>query len=193
MRVLHKVALYTLSMMMFFIIIGFFCMDIPFEIGGEFIGFSQLWDGCKLGVLIIIITLIIEGIVYFFLKKSWKKNSPELSVEIVEIENQNYNTLTFIASYFVPLVSFNYLKLNHWIVLLFLLIIIGIIFCKSDGYYNNPTLALFGFRLYKTKIKTQKIDKNNSEESLIVISHKKLSIGDKTQYVMLPEGVGVVL
>ena len=180
-------------MMMFFIIIGFFCMDIPFEIGGEFIGFSQLWDGCKFGVLIIIITLIIEGLVYLFLIISWKSNHPELSVEIVEIENQNYNTLTFIASYFIPLVSFNYLKLNHWIVLLFLLIIIGFIFCKSDGYYNNPTLALFGFRLYKTTIKTQKIEKNNSEESLIVISHKKLSKGDKTQYVMLPDGVGVVL
>jgi len=193
MKVLHKVALYTLSMMMFFIIIGFFCMDIPFEIGGEFIGFSQLWDGCKFGVLIIIITLIIEGLVYLFLIISWKSNHPELSVEIVEIENQNYNTLTFIASYFIPLVSFNYLKLNHWIVLLFLLIIIGFIFCKSDGYYNNPTLALFGFRLYKTTIKTQKIEKNNSEESLIVISHKKLSKGDKTQYVMLPDGVGVVL
>ena len=193
MKVLHKVALYTLSMMMFFIIIGFFCMDIPFEIGGEFIGFSQLWDGCKFGVLIIIITLIIEGLVYLFLIISWKSNHPELSVEIVEIENQNYNTLTFIASYFIPLVSFNYLKLNHWIVLLFLLIIIGFIFCKSDGYYNNQTLALFGFRLYKTTIKTQKIEKNNSEESLIVISHKKLSKGDKTQYVMLPDGVGVVL
>lgn len=192
MRVLHKLALYTLSMMMFFIIIGFFCMDIPFDIGGEFIGFSQLWDGCIFGVLIIIITLIIEGLVYFYLKKSWERNSPELSVEIVEIENQNYNTLTFIASYFIPLVSFNYLKLNHWIVLLFLLIIIGIIFCKSDGYYNNPTLALFGFRLYKTKTKTQKMENNNKEE-LTIISHKKLSKGDKIQYVMLPDGVGVVL
>lgn len=180
-------------MMMFFIIIGFFCMDIPFEIGGEFIGFSQLWDGCKFGFLIIIATLMIEGFVYLFLKKSWKKNSPELSVEIIEIENMNYSLLTFVASYFIPLVSFNYLKFNHWMVLFLVLIIIGILFCNSKGFYNNPTLAMFGFHLYQTKVETQKVTKTDKNESLIILSRKELSKGSRVNYVMLSDGVGVVL
>lgn len=179
--------------MMFFIIIGFLCMDIPFEIGGDFIGFSQLWDGCKFGVLIIMVTLIIEGFVYYFLKKSWKKNSPELSVKIIEIENMNYSLLTFVASYFIPLVSFNYLKFNHWIVLFLVLIIIGILFCNSKGFYNNPTLAMLGFHLYQTKVETQKITKSDKNESLIILSHNKLSQGSRVNYVMLSDGVGVVL
>lgn len=192
MRTTQRVAFYMLSMAFLFVIVGFLCMDIPFEIGGDFIGMPQLWDKCKFGVYIIIISVLIEYVVYSFLKKSWNKNSPELSVKIIHKENLNYNILNFIASYFVPLVSFNYIKLNHWIVLFLLLIIIGIIFCNSNGFYNNPTLALLGFRLYKTQIETQKIEKKEKKESLIVICNRKLSEGDNIQYVMLSDGVGVV-
>lgn len=175
-----------------FVIVGFLCMDIPFEIGGEFIGWTQLWNNSEFGIYIVVTSLIIEFVVYKFLKKSWKKNSPELSVMVLYKENLNYNILNFIASYFVPLVSFNYIKLNHWIVLFFLLVIIGIIFCKSNGFYNNPTLALLGFRLYKTEIETQKVDKKEKDESLIVICQRKLSVNDQFQYIMLSDGVGVV-
>ena len=192
MRITQRVALYILSMAFLFVIVGFLCMDIPFEIGGEFIGIPQLWDNCKLGVCIIIISLLLEFAVYSFLKESWRKNSPELSVTVLYKENLNYNILNFIASYFVPLVSFNYIKLNHWIVLFFLLVIIGIIFCKSNGFYNNPTLALLGFRLYKTQIETQKVEKKGKNESLTVICHRKLYDGDNIQYVMLSDGVGIV-
>ena len=192
MKIIQKVAFYLLSMMMLFVIVGFLCMDIPIIIGGKFIGFSQLWDNCKLGVLIIFISLIIECIVYSFLKKSWRRNSPELSVKIIKIDNLNYSLMTFIASYFLPLVSFDYLKFNHWIVLLLLLIVIGIIFCNSNGFYKNPTLAILGFRLYKVRAETQKVTKANKIESIIIISNIKLNTEDCINYVMLSEGVGVV-
>jgi len=55
-RIIQKVALYILSMAFLFVIVGFLCMDIPFEIGGDFIGMRQLWDKCKFGVYIIHIT-----------------------------------------------------------------------------------------------------------------------------------------
>lgn len=192
MRTIQKVALYILSMAFLFVIVGFLCMDIPFEIGGDFIGMPQLWDICQFGIYIIIVSILIECVVYSFLKKSWNKNTPELSVKIIHKEDLNYNILNFVASYFVPLVSFNYVKLNHWIVLSILLGIIGIIFCKSNGFYNNPTLALLGFRLYQTQVETQKIEKKEKKESLIVICNKNMSEGDNIQYVMLSDGVGVV-
>lgn len=175
-----------------FVIVGFLCMDIPFEIGGDFIGMRQLWDKCKFGVYIIIISILLEYLVYSFLERSWKMNSQELSVKIIHKENLNYNILNFVTSYFVPLVSFNYVKLNHWIVLFLLLVIIGIIFCKSNGFYNNPTLALLGFRLYQTQVETQRIEKKEKVESLIVICNRELSEKDKIQYVMLSDGVGFV-
>ncbi len=192
MRIIQKVAFYILSMAFLFVIVGFLCMDIPFEIGGEFIGWTQLWNNSRFGVYIVIISLIIELGVYKYLKSSWNKNSAELSVMVVKKEDLNYNILNFIASYFVPLVSFNYVKLNHWIVLLLLLVIIGFIFCKSNGFYNNPTLALLGFRLYNAEIVTQKVEEVEKKESLIVICQGELSVNDKFQYVMLSDGVGVL-
>lgn len=35
---------------------------------------------------------------------------------------------------------------------LLLIIVIGLVFIKTDKYYANPTLALFGYKLYKVDI-----------------------------------------
>lgn len=189
---IQKIAFYFLSLTFLFITVGLLSMDIPFVIGGDFIGFERLWNSTKLGLSIIVFSCVIEWLVFRFVKKSWGKNSEELSVQIIEPpKNENYNTLNFIASFFIPLVSFNYLKLNHWIALVFLLVIVGIIFCKSNGFYNNPTLAILGFQLYNVKVITQK-EGNDKNETIMLISQKRLSKGNTIKYVMLSEGVGVV-
>lgn len=179
-------------MSMVFIAIGFFCMDIPIctEENSLFIGWPELWKNTRLGVFIIIISVIIEFFVYLYLKKSWKKNAAELSVKVTKIDNINFDTLTLIASFCVPLVSFNYQQVNHWIVLVLLLIVIGVIFCRSDGFYNNPTLALLGFRLYKAKFKTQELDQNSNNKSLVFISQDNIEINDSIRYVLLSDKVG---
>lgn len=189
---MQRFAFYILSMSMVFIAIGFFCMDIPIctEENSQFIGWSELWKNTRLGIFIIVATVIVEFLFYLYLRKSWKKNVAELSVKVTNIDNKNFDTLTLIASFCVPLVSFNYQQVNHWIVLALLLIVIGVIFCRSDGFYNNPTLALLGFRLYQADFETQGLDPNDNNKSLIFISQDKIEISDKIRYVLLSDKVG---
>lgn len=188
---MQRFAFYILSMSLVFIAIGFFCMDIPIctEENSQFIGWSELWKNTRLGILIIIATVIVELLVYLYLKKSWKRNVAELSGRITKINNINFDTLTLIASFCIPLVSFNYQQVNHWIVLALLLIVIGVIFCRSDGFYNNPTLALLGFRLYRADFKTQELNSDNNK-SLIFIIRDKIEISDRIRYVLLSDKVG---
>jgi len=76
----------------------------------------------------------------------------------------SYENLSFLASYFVPLVSFNLLYLSHTIVMILLVICIGVIFVQSGKYYTNPTLALFGYRVYHIKGLTKAFKEDKRKE-----------------------------
>lgn len=167
-------------------------MDIPVCFGEDavFIGWQQLWDNTKVGNIIILISIFIEYLLYCYLKIRWKHQSQELSVQIVEIKERNYEMVMFIASFFVPLVSFQLHQASNWIVLVILFVSIGIIFCKSTGFYNNPTLALLGFHFYDVIVKTQK-EGNDKKESWVILSKESLNIDDRIKYVKLSNGIGM--
>lgn len=189
----QKIALYILSMTLFFVIVGILCMDLPICLDGEFIGFEQLWVNTRVGFAIIVTTIVIEIVVYRYLKNLWNHTSKELTVEVVKVNEQNYDTLTFIASFMIPLVSFQLHQLSHWIVLTVLVIVVGIIFCNSKGYYTNPTLALIGFHLYNISIKTQQLDKEEQMHAIVMISRERLETGSKFRYVKITDEVGFVI
>ena len=189
----QKIALYILSMTFFFIIVGLLCMDLPICYNGEFIGFDQLWKNIRVGIVIISTTIVIEIVVYRYLKNLWNHTSKELTVEVVKVEEQNYDTLTFIASFMIPLVSFQLHQLSHWIVLAVLVIVVGVIFCNSKGYYTNPTLALLGFHLYNLSIMTQQVGKGEQKRSIVMISRERLETGSRFRYVKITDEVGYVI
>ena len=96
-----------------------------------------------------------------------------LSVKIVEVEEQNYEYLTFLTTYIIPLACLNLDELRYVIVQFILLILIGFIFVQSEFYLGNPTLALMHYRLYKVKY----IENGMIQEKL-VITKDRLSIND---------------
>lgn len=67
-------------------------------------------------------------------------------------KNENYEYLTFLTTYIIPLICIDLKNIRYIIVLGILLILIGAIFVKIDLYYGNPTLALMGYRLYRAEI-----------------------------------------
>lgn len=187
-----RIAFFILSMSLFFIVIGVLCMDIPMYFGSdwEFIPLNQFVENTWFGFLIIAVSLLIEYCTYKYLEVGWNHTAPELSVEIIEKDELNYDLLMFIASFFLPLVSFQLDKASHWIVLGILFFCIGKIFCTSKGFYNNPTLALLGFHFYKLKVKTKAVDKPKSEIDLIIICKEELKETKQVKYVKLSEGIG---
>lgn len=73
--------------------------------------------------------------------------------EILSVKNENYEYLTFLTTYIIPLICIDLTKVRYVIVLGVLLVLIGFIFIRMDLYYGNPTLALMGYRLYRAEIK----------------------------------------
>lgn len=114
------------------------------------------------------------------------KGTKELSFKITEIENIDYEHLTFLTTYIIPLVCFQFENLRYVIVFVILLIVIGLIYIRTDIFYTNPTLALLKFRIYKV---TGTFRKREVRENIIIITKEELNIGDDVKYIKLDKRI----
>ncbi|MES9971421.1 MAG: anti-phage protein KwaA [Candidatus Thiodiazotropha sp.] len=113
------------------------------------------------------------------------KGAAEIPFKIKKIEGINYEHLTFLATYVVPLISFDFDSGRQMIVLAFLLVVMGVIYIKTDLFYANPSLALLGFHIYRADGNF----KTGDREGIILICRGKLSEGDKATYIKLDDRI----
>lgn len=177
----YKVGFYLLSMLFFLIIVMILGTDIPeyIDTEGNFIGWNVFLTKGVVIPMICIVLIIISFIFCIILYKS-NKGTRLGPITKTKYENISSDVMSFVASYFFPLVSFNINStFQHIIVLAFLFILIGFIYIRADIYYYNPTLLLLGFRVYRVEGIT---GKDNSFKQTIII-RGKLNDGDKIKYI----------
>lgn len=183
---LHKILLYISSMALFFLIVIILSFS-PCE------NETQTTKYCDISICIIrwsSVSLLIIGMLYFaymeFIKKASSFNQ---SIEVMSFDSHSYENQSFLASYFIPLVSFNLLYLSHTIVMILLVISIGVIFVQSGKYYTNPTLAFFGYRVYSVTGKTKGFSEEERKDvTYMVIVRGKLSDGAWLNTLKIEEG-----
>lgn len=113
------------------------------------------------------------------------KGAVDIPFEIKKIEGINYEHLTFLATYVVPLISFDFGSGRQMIVLALLLIVMGVIYIKTDLFYANPSLALMGFHIYRADGDF----KTGLREGVILICRSKLVEGQKVSYIKLDDRI----
>lgn len=175
----NKMGLYILSLMMLFVFIIILSAKIPVCFGRncEFIGISKL----AITNIIPLICLIFIGLAVYFYKhfRSLTKVNTADSVTLTSCQSESYENLTFLATYIVPFMGFSFDDIQKNIAYLILVIVIGMIFIKTDKYYANPTLALFGYKLYKVNI----FHTGSGEvKEIIAISLDTLKVNDQVYY-----------
>lgn len=129
--------------------------------------------------IISLVLSIISVSMTLLTRYEWKGvNNPPC--EIIEIKNENYEYLTFLTTYIIPLICIDFEDIRYVIVLIILLTIIGVIFVKMDLYYGNPTLALLGYKIYRATLKG--ID---APDGVILITKSKLTKGKSIKWIPL--------
>lgn len=177
----RKIGLFFLSLWLFFILSIIITAQVPICLSDdcEFIGLYNLLS-INVIPLICIICLIIGSISYFDF--SYKlKDAIQIPFRICKIENIDYEHLTFLTTYIVPLVCFNFVDIRYQLVLIILIIVIGVIYIRTDLFYANPTLALLNYRIYR-------IDgefKDGVREDIVLISRTKLELNQRVDYIKL--------
>ena len=132
-------------------------------------------------VCIILIFLGVIGYIFFLDSLNNAKNLP---VEVEKCESVNYENLSFLATYIIPLVCFPMETVREVFVMFSVIIVIGCIFVKTNLYYTNPSLVLLGFNVYKVTCKSE-----NAFGTGIVIIKGKLNVKDSIKYMALSDNV----
>ncbi len=183
---LRKIGLFFLSLWLLFVLIIIITIKVPVCFSGncQFIGF---WSLIKTNIipLMSLVSLIIGAISFWDFR--WKvKGSQELSFEIMEIQSIDYEHLTFLTTYIIPLVCFNFGDTRYQIVFWLILVIIGVIYIRTDLFYANPTLAVLQFRLYKVK---GQFRNGQIKQGRILITKDTFQNNDMVKYIKLDERI----
>lgn len=181
-----KLRFYFMSLWLLFILMFLLTVDIPisFDKNAHFIGLLPLLQRNWLALLSLFLALI--GWV-LALNEQWKwKGVSNPSYEIQSIKNENYEYLTFLTTYIIPLVCIDFSQIRYIIMLGVLLILIGFIFIRMDLYCGNPTLALMGYRLYRADVKGL-----TTPDGIFLISKDRLSTGSSITWIPIDKYVWI--
>lgn len=175
-----KIRFYFMSLWLLFLLITIVAFVIPELAGTETIkDIIIIYLKSNILSIISLVLSIISVLMTLITRYEWKGvNNPPC--EIIEIKNENYEYLTFLTTYIIPLICIDFEDIRYVIVLIILLTIIGVIFVKMDLYYGNPTLALLGYKIYRATLKG--ID---APDGVILITKNKLTKGKSIKWIPL--------
>lgn len=185
MIMIRKVGLYFLSLWLLFVLIIIITAKVPicFTQGSTFVGIKFLITN-NIVPIISIFALFIGALSYYDFKHQMK-GTLELSFKILEIENIDFEHLTFLTTYIIPLVCFEFDNIRYLMVFVILIIVIGSIYIRTDLFYANPTLAILKYRIYKV----QGEFRNGEIKTKILICKDELNINDRVKYIKLDERI----
>jgi len=153
-NILYKLNLYNLSLIpLYFIFIVQYIKLEPFTMWSKTDKVSDyilyiITSNWQVVFFIFLISLALLSYVVF---QNNSKYGTRQNKAFTDITASDFDHLTFLSTYIIPLITFNLNEPRSFIVVFVLLLMIGIIYLKSNLYYLNPTLLLFGYRVYKAK------------------------------------------
>lgn len=140
----------------------------------DFVGFKRLLFTWPPIILFCLIGVFFSFLFYFNFHYRIVKKAGLPGEKISAIENINYENLTFLATYIIPLVcfdlDFHLSEERNFIMLLLVLILIGWIYVKTNIFYTNPTLAILNFKIYRVT--------TDKRQQVVIITRRKLQKGD---------------
>lgn len=188
-EILDKVGLYITSLWLLFLLLIILQIDIPTNFSNNYpiIAFEDIVKR-NIVPFVSFIFLVIGILYYFFFDYKFKGTAP-LQIKVEEIKNVNYEHITFLTTYIIPLLSFDISKPRYLVLLFLLLIIIGAIYIKTDLFYANPTLALLGYHIYKITGSRNINTKKDYYEDITVITKTKISSNDEIKLIFLSDNI----
>lgn len=181
-----KLRFYIMSLWLLFVLLFFLTVDIPISSlkDAHFIDviplLKQNW------VAFIFLLLAVLGFAFAFIERRKWAGVSNPPYEILSVKNENYEYLTFLTTYIIPLICIDLTKDRYLIVLGVLLALIGFIFVRMDLYYGNPSLALMGYRLYRAEIKGRE-----APDGIILISKDRLNKASFIKWIPIDKYVWI--
>lgn len=181
-----KFQMYLSSLWLLFLMLIVINVDIPIDFSDDakFIGVLPLVNRNIVPVIGIIMLMISTIFVKTF---NYKVSSGTQEYFVIKkIKNKNYEHLTFLTTYIIPLICFDLSKFRYTLVLLMLLVVIGMIYVQTDIYYANPTLAILGFHLYEVDVELRD---EKVHEGCILITRDKINVYSNLEFLQIDDEI----
>ena len=173
-----KVRFYIISLTLLFILAAIGTVDAQICNNGKFIGIYSFFLN-NIIPLIFIICAIISASLCFLIRFKFK-GSLNPSYKVTSVKNENFEVMTFLATYIIPLACINLVETKYLIIFIILVVILGVFVTKMNLYMANPTLSLLGYKLYSITVDGPKITDN-----IFVITRDEINIDDKIEWLEL--------
>lgn len=178
-QILLRIQFYCISLWLLFVLAAIGTLNLINE-DKTFVGIRNI---AKLNVIpMVFIGFSLFSLILLLSVRHKLKGTVNPMHTIKSVKNENYEIMTFIATYIVPLACINLLDFKCFIIFSLLIIVLGIITTKMNLYMANPTLSLFGYKLYSIEVCDPK-----SPGEFIVISRDELIDGDKIEWISLDQ------
>lgn len=166
----QKIELFLISLAPLFALLFVSTVNVPqcWHEGCHFIGWSSLLFLNVVPFIVLVVLVVVTGLFFKFNYES--KGATQLAKKIKKVENIQFENLSFLATYIIPLVAFDLSKTRGCVMLVLVLALMGAIFVNTNTFYLNPSLAVLGYRIYRIT--------SSKDEQFVVISRSKLSEND---------------
>lgn len=172
-----RIQLYIMSLEWFFILMLIKTVNIPLIKGIDNGPLSINWKNLLTENISTIVILFFIYLAWQSGKKFKNTRKGSASLGIIKYkQNADYNYLTFLVTYILPFLCFDFKTLRDSLLLLATLALLGAVFVKTNLYYQNPMLALKGYKLYHVKMS---VGSKNAEPIEAVVLSKTDLIEDK--------------
>lgn len=176
-----KILLYNLSLVPLYVLFivkkinisGFECIIHEYAN----IEFYKAVFSNNIAVFILMVFIVLS--IFAFKKFTSELNSGYgLPEQFREVKNMDFNHLTFIGTYILPLLAFTLDSMRDMIFMVILMTFIGAIYIKTNLYYLSPVFILFGIKIYSAI-------NENGEEKIIMSAEKNIKTTERMHYTKI--------
>ena len=178
-----KIKFYLVSLSFLFMLIFLLTFDINALRDNVCNDFVSLLMGNWFSILSLIMAII--GILCYVSIRFELTGIQNPPYKIKEIKNLNYEYMSFMLTYIIPLVCFDFTNTRYIIIFLILIVMMGFLSIKMEIYYANPIFALFGYKIYRVKID------DNINSDIILISIDYLDNKSSVRWISLDKYIWV--
>lgn len=131
------------------------------------------------------IFMLLGVFIYYYLCFSFMSGW-SINCTVNSVSNQSHEHLEFLTTYVMPLVFTDVNSKRTMLNLVIMIIVIGLIYVKTNRFYSNPSLALLGFKIYKGTIH------DRGDKEFVIVCHGELKNDSIIKYIKIDDETCIV-
>lgn len=185
---LIKVGMYLLSLWLLLVLIFVNKVDIDLCFACQFASWEELGAIAAKNLLPLLCTaVLVISLVFYAVFAHIIRGAKYGPFKVVEVDDKNADHLVFLATYVIPLLSFNLDTPRQIVSLVITLTLIGAIYVRTNLFYANPTLSLLGFKIYTVTFEQSGLGAPPS--SAVLIAREEIDKGTSVNVLRLDKSI----